>query len=537
MGSPSSEFESPVKKHKSKKSKKAKKEKKKAKQHKHSESSSSNVPQQSVYESLSSDGELGESFEDFDRKRNKQFKHDSKNFPELTQSNPFKKKKKDKKQKSKRKDSSSNQDHEIISKYSGFPSSSWTNSSTSKKNSERDKHTSLGSPEEFGGYPKDSRVKEEYYSRSPPPSRHNKSTKNSSPSRSRYRVSRDNSLSPPLHKRNVSPYGSPSSMNSKSPHYSPYNKRSPRRRSPSPYRKKSSHHKHHHSASSSTTRKKHIRDISRSPSLSPERSPQLPMQRKRTHTGSAKVKNDYVNSTSSSINSSSYVSRQTRANGSSGISNTNMKNSNNLNSKQQPPMSMSQFFLRQAQQQAAQAKKPNPSVNNIPPVSNLPTPKKMQVTLQSSKLPPPLPSPPKPALPPPLPVANLPPPPPPEEVKARGLEVPPPLPPLPLPPVIPEINDISPEPLSYGKSDNESSKETNEKKINGKQNFRENSRPVSRNSFESLVTSSPIIDDTEWGEKCVDMFEIIKIVGEGTYGQVYKAKYKVSGLYFLKTKR
>ena len=291
MGSPSSEFESPVKKHKSKKSKKAKKEKKKAKQHKHSESSSSNVPQQSVYESLSSDGELGETFDDFDRHKKSKLKHDPKNHSEST-SNPSKKKKKDKKQKSKRKDSVSNHDHEnVSSKYSGFPTS-WTTSSA--KHNDRTDHTSLGSPEEFGGYPKDSHIKEEYYSRSPPALRH-KSTRGSSPSRGRYNKSaRDNSLSP-LRKRNKSPYGSPTSINSRSPRYSPYNRgKSPtRKRSPSPYRKKSSHHKHHHSSTSSVTSSSTRKKTIRSPSpLSPERSPQLPMQRKRTHTGSAKIKNE-----------------------------------------------------------------------------------------------------------------------------------------------------------------------------------------------------------------------------------------------------
>lgn len=33
----------------------------------------------------------------------------------------------------------------------------------------------------------------------------------------------------------------------------------------------------------------------------------------------------------------------------------------------------------------------------------------------------------------------------------------------------------------------------------------------------------------DWGERCVDLFKIIEIIGEGTYGQVYKAKDTFTG--------
>jgi cyclin-dependent kinase 12/13 len=33
----------------------------------------------------------------------------------------------------------------------------------------------------------------------------------------------------------------------------------------------------------------------------------------------------------------------------------------------------------------------------------------------------------------------------------------------------------------------------------------------------------------DWGERCVEVFEVIAQIGEGTYGQVYKAKDKRSG--------
>lgn len=40
------------------------------------------------------------------------------------------------------------------------------------------------------------------------------------------------------------------------------------------------------------------------------------------------------------------------------------------------------------------------------------------------------------------------------------------------------------------------------------------------------TANSPI----DWGEQSVDMFEVINQIGEGTYGQVYKAKDKTTGI-------
>jgi len=43
-------------------------------------------------------------------------------------------------------------------------------------------------------------------------------------------------------------------------------------------------------------------------------------------------------------------------------------------------------------------------------------------------------------------------------------------------------------------------------------------------------TKSAAANPIDWGEQCVDMFEVINQIGEGTYGQVYKAKDKTSGI-------
>jgi serine/threonine protein kinase len=37
----------------------------------------------------------------------------------------------------------------------------------------------------------------------------------------------------------------------------------------------------------------------------------------------------------------------------------------------------------------------------------------------------------------------------------------------------------------------------------------------------------------DWGERCVDVFNIISQIGEGMYGQVYKAEDKDTGKCFL----
>lgn len=52
---------------------------------------------------------------------------------------------------------------------------------------------------------------------------------------------------------------------------------------------------------------------------------------------------------------------------------------------------------------------------------------------------------------------------------------------------------------------------------------------VQRRRGVKSAASSPF----EWGEQCVDMFEVLNQIGEGTYGQVYKAKDKTSGTNYI----
>jgi len=37
----------------------------------------------------------------------------------------------------------------------------------------------------------------------------------------------------------------------------------------------------------------------------------------------------------------------------------------------------------------------------------------------------------------------------------------------------------------------------------------------------------------DWGERCVDVFDIVSQIGEGMYGQVYKARDRQTGQCFV----
>ena len=485
MASPFSDIDyHQVKKHKSKKSKKSKKENKKDKKSKSRSktdhvSSSAGASSTNVYESLSSADELeyypGTSrFKSFDYGGSSRSYQSPDYFSE-------KKKKKDKKKRDK-----------YLSGYGRNHDKSFQlpPSYTSQR------RRSNTSPVEFGGYPEKSR-KDDFYTDSP---------------KSKYsfkRTHREKSVSPRYNRRANSPYSDDSSPryipSVRSPRYSPYDiydSRSPKRRpsvslskrSPSPYGGSS----YKRTSISKPSKVKNKKDLSLSP--------QLPViKRKRTHTGSTippAGKNNLLQMYGSRGNPSSQQS-----------SSVFMYDFNQTQPAQ--PMSMSQFYLNQTLNKDA----PPPAPPLAPP---------------AHPPPPPLTSP--PTVPPPPPTTVLPPPPPPEDRKQNEA---PPLPPLPLPPHIPEIEDMNEESSPESQTDQENNSTIHSKKTIPVSNITNvnDSRPDSRTSQSSTPsndvsnTSTPrTSDDNEWGERCVDMFEIIKIVGEGTYGQVYKAKDKLTGI-------
>lgn len=138
--------------------------------------------------------------------------------------------------------------------------------------------------------------------------------------------------------------------------------------------------------------------------------------------------------------------------------------------------------------------------------------------------PPPLPS----EEPPPLPPDEEKPPPPPA----------PTLPPLPLPPELPGTPGESP--TSYSPHSPEGKPPESPKSDQQSRPLKDAdgsgmpaiSGPSSQSGtpLSTPDTTPKTPAESEWGERCVDMFQIIDQVGEGTYGQVYKAKDKNTGM-------
>lgn len=141
--------------------------------------------------------------------------------------------------------------------------------------------------------------------------------------------------------------------------------------------------------------------------------------------------------------------------------------------------------------------------------------------------------------PPPLP-SDEPPPLPPDEEKPPPPPAPT-LPPLPLPPELPGSPGESP--TSYSPRSPEGKPESpksNQQSLPPLRPLKDASGSgVPSISGPSSQSGTPLSTpdttpktpaESEWGERCVDMFQIIDQVGEGTYGQVYKAKDKITGM-------
>ncbi|CAG5115815.1 unnamed protein product, partial [Candidula unifasciata] len=79
---------------------------------------------------------------------------------------------------------------------------------------------------------------------------------------------------------------------------------------------------------------------------------------------------------------------------------------------------------------------------------------------------------------------------------------------LPLPPVVDELEPSVPDDVC---------------KPSGKENSSKVRKPKICDSRHYLSQKN------DWSERCIDVFDIIEIIGEGTYGQVYKAKDTVNG--------
>ncbi|XP_031556773.1 cyclin-dependent kinase 12-like [Actinia tenebrosa] len=146
----------------------------------------------------------------------------------------------------------------------------------------------------------------------------------------------------------------------------------------------------------------------------------------------------------------------------------------------------------------------------------------------SKSVPPPPPS--SSSTPPPLP-ADEPPPLPPDEEKPPPPPAPA-LPPLPLPPELP--GSPSDSPMVFSPSPGSTNNQLHPplpplKNLDGISRRASMSSSLSGTPMSTPDTTPKTPADPEWGERCVDMFQIIEQIGEGTYGQVYKAKDKITG--------
>lgn len=105
---------------------------------------------------------------------------------------------------------------------------------------------------------------------------------------------------------------------------------------------------------------------------------------------------------------------------------------------------------------------------------------------------------------------------------------------LPMPPVIPGSEELSADEFD-GSTPPPSTRKNNYSQMFPRQDTNLASklkRPkiLKRRGSKIVAVSTPTHHAKDWGERCVDGFQMIAQIGEGTYGQVYKAKDKNSGV-------
>ncbi|XP_030764075.1 cyclin-dependent kinase 12-like, partial [Sitophilus oryzae] len=90
---------------------------------------------------------------------------------------------------------------------------------------------------------------------------------------------------------------------------------------------------------------------------------------------------------------------------------------------------------------------------------------------------------------------------------------------LPMPPVIPGTEELSGDDDIPTTPPRNNTKVIDKPKPLAKPKLVKRPRILKRRNSRNFQMSGK-----DWGERCVDMFEVIAQIGEGTYGQVYKAK-------------
>ncbi|XP_049873608.1 cyclin-dependent kinase 12 isoform X2 [Pectinophora gossypiella] len=106
---------------------------------------------------------------------------------------------------------------------------------------------------------------------------------------------------------------------------------------------------------------------------------------------------------------------------------------------------------------------------------------------------------------------------------------------LPMPPVIPGSEELSGDELD-GSTPPPASRRDQYSHMFTSKRARDSTGPklkrpriLKRRGSKVVPVATPTHHAKDWGEKCVDGFQVITQIGEGTYGQVYKAKDKNTG--------